>query len=192
MRPGWFIKAAALTVLLSAIVAIVSAMAVGEIFESGKVEKLVQENADLRAVEARHASVKKLEAGAPPDVNMEAVKNASYDLGTPASILVAVRRLERGSQGYELGNKGKTAVFAKCVPVEQWQYYEASRSLNRLVWKWALVNPAYRRDLFKALGGYTRPDRSKDWSRNVDRFQKEAAGKPRHQAVLAQRRRTEP
>jgi len=74
-------------------------------------DQLAYENHKLRMAEARRARFKDLEAGAPAEVNVKAAQSASFDMGTPQSILVAVRQFERGPEGYELGNKAKTEFF---------------------------------------------------------------------------------
>lgn len=142
-------------------------------------ERVLAENHQLRMVNARRARFKDLEAGSPAEVNMEAVTNASFDMGTPASILKAVRRFENGPEGYELGNKAKTELFVKSVPLSHEQYYEASRSLNRIVWKYALSDRTARKKLFKALSEYTRPDHAAVWADGVEKFESQENPQPK-------------
>ena len=122
------------------------------------------------------AEFKKRMSGQGATVDEGAATRASFDMGTPLSLLVALRKTEGGLPGYELGNQGKTLTLALCTPRTDWQYYEASRTLNRIMWAWALGNPDYRASLFKALAeGYTAPENAKAWAKDVSFLQKQEA-----------------
>ena len=123
------------------------------------------------------ADFRKLDMGYRCSVDLTATAHASYDMGTPTSVLIAVRQFERGLPGYELGNKGKTYAIASSVPRSEWQYYEASRTLNRILWEHVLSDPERRRDAIKALGAtYTEKTHAEEWARNVSELEREARG----------------
>jgi len=133
------------------------------------VERLAAENTELRLRNAARARVQNFKTGK-VDIYELAVTNASYDMGTPASLLRAMRQQEGGSVIWEMGHKGKTAAIAKAVPPDHWQYYEASRTANKALWRWALKH--HRKEAIKALGkAYTAENHAARWSRNVEKLE---------------------
>ena len=134
-------------------------------------QRLAAENTELRLRNAARARVQNFKLGK-VDVNELAVSNASYDMGTPASLLRAMRLQEGGGVIWELGHKGKTATIAACVPPDQWQYYEAGRTANKALWRWAMADKKRRKEAIKALGkAYTAENHAARWSRNVDKLE---------------------
>jgi hypothetical protein len=130
---------------------------------------LSAENRELRLRGAAKARVDNFKKGG-VTVNMEAVANAAYDMGTPSTIIEAMRRQENGSPLWELGHKGKTATIAACVPPDHWQMYEASRTANKAIWRWAMKH--HRKEAIKALGkAYTAEAHAARWARNVDKLE---------------------
>ena len=154
------------------------------------VAQLAAENQALKQQNSMRADFKKLDMGFRTSVDLTATAHASFDMGTPPSVLIAVRQFERGLPGYELGNKGKTATICAAVPQTEWQYYEASRSLNRILWEWTLADPERRKEAIKGIAKiYTAKDHAKDWARNVILLEREAQGfKPKAKHKAASRR----
>jgi hypothetical protein len=136
-----------------------------------RAERLAAENQELRLRDANRARLVKLRRGI-HNVDTEAVANASYDMGMDAAVLAAMRKQEHGGPVYELGHGGKTALIWQCIQPDRLQYYEASRSANKALWKWALKH--HRKEAIKALGkAYTHPQHAAQWSRNVERLSRE-------------------
>ncbi len=107
-------------------------------------------------------------------VDSDAVAAASFDIGIPASLLIAVREHENGPRGFELGDKGKTWFFVKNTPPSQLQYFEAARSMNIIIWKWIFSDSQRKRKAFEALSHYTQADHQKDWFLEVLKLEKRA------------------
>lgn len=143
-----------------------------ELHDSRKdLQRLEAENRELRLRDAARARVKNFKDGIVP-VNYDAVVAAAYDMGTPASVVYAVRKQENGSPLWELGHKGKTSTIALCVPPDQWQYYEAARTVNKALWRWAMADKKRRKEAIKALGkAYTAEAHASRWARNVDKLE---------------------
>lgn len=143
-----------------------------ELHDSRKdLQRLEAENRELRLRDAARARVKTFKDGK-VTVNMEAVANASYDMGAPASVVEAMRRQENGSPLWELGHKGKTALIASCVEPDSWQYYEGARSANKALWRWVMADKKRRKEAIKALGkAYTAEAHASRWARNVDKLE---------------------
>lgn len=142
-----------------------------------KLEALSAENKELRLRDSARARVKNFKDGS-VEVNERAILNASYNMGTPAYLLVAVRKQEHGSTLWEFGHKGKTAWIAEHTPPDEWQAYEAARTLNKALWRWAMKE--HRKEAVKALGkAYTAEHHAAAWARNVTKLmEKQSAERP--------------
>lgn len=133
-----------------------------------RLEALAVENKELRLRDSARARVKNFKHGN-VEVNERAILNASYNMGTPALVLVAVRKQEHGSTLWEFGHKGKTEWIAEHTPPDEWQAYECARTLNKALWAWALKH--HRKEAVKALGkAYTAEHHAAAWARNVTKL----------------------
>jgi len=54
----------------------------------------------------------------------------------PQEVVLAIWGFEKGPPGYEFGHRGRTPLFAKHLPPNQYQYVEAARSMNQFAWEW--------------------------------------------------------
>ena len=163
-------------------------LTVGKVRDA-ELERLATENTELRVANARQASIRKLDRGLPPFIDARAAGAAAFDMGTPASMLMAVRRQEAGVFGFDLGVKCKTATWCAVAPPTSWQYYESARVLNRLLWDWAMADPMRRDEAMKALSVYTAPQHRKDWAKGVSGFEFEARGVQHPASRPAKRKR---
>lgn len=143
-----------------------------------EIQSLAAENAILKIQNARRAEFSGESKGQFRNVDVPAATRASYDMGTPFSMLAAVRMFENGPPGYELGNQGKTYTWTQAVPRSDWQYYEASRTLNHLAWKYILEDSDRRREAISEISKtYTSKDHAKDWAKSVGIFEREVSQK---------------
>lgn len=69
----------------------------------------------------------------------------------PAYLLAAIRRVENGRQGRELGYNGKDAYVVGRMAVEQWQYGAAGRLATKVLWQWAASDPERFKDYVETL-----------------------------------------
>lgn len=126
--------------------------AVGSAWTVQYVHRLGQENERLRIYNARQVRAKDPIGWAKrngPD--WKAVAVASDITAVPSKVLVSVWDFEKGPPGYELGNRGRTELFLRYLPPDQYQFSEAGRSLNQFLWEWLLTTPDGKLQLKRAI-----------------------------------------